>query len=384
MTWVACTGSARWMIRRRSLLFSSGGSGGPGVAGGCGGAVRGEWGRVPARHRADGPGPLPDFDLLRALAHGGGHLGCRARPGDPAELEARAGGRFPLSGPVLAPPVRTPVGDGRPRFVVGDRVRVREWHPAGTPVALGTCGARPGRWSGWTAPSCPMSRPTARYGATNRPIRCGSTRRSYGATASAAHWCTSICGTATWSRHERQPHQPDPLSPIERRVAALEAVLTERGLLPEGFIDEITRRYESEMGPMNGAKVVARAWVDPGYRSGCWPTAPPRSPSSASAVPRATTWWSWRTPPRAQRDRVHAVLVLPVAGARAAARLVQGPAVPGPDGTRAAGPAGRDGLPAARRDGDPGVGLLRRGPLPRPARAAAGHGGRPRTSWPPW
>ena len=61
-------------------------------------------------------------------------------------------------------------------------------------------------------------------------------------------------------------HHPAPVSPVEQRVAALEALLTERGLVPAGFIEEITRRYESEIGPMNGAKVVARAWVDPGYR----------------------------------------------------------------------------------------------------------------------
>src|SRR5437764_13001637 len=61
-------------------------------------------------------------------------------------------------------------------------------------------------------------------------------------------------------------HHPAPMSPVEQRVAALEALLTERGLVPEGFIEEITRRYESEIGPMNGAKVVARAWLDPGYK----------------------------------------------------------------------------------------------------------------------
>src|SRR5215469_18151374 len=49
-----------------------------------------------------------------------------------AELEARAGGGFPLSGPVLAPPVVGAGPDvGTPRFGVGDRVRVREWHPPG-------------------------------------------------------------------------------------------------------------------------------------------------------------------------------------------------------------------------------------------------------------
>ena len=61
-------------------------------------------------------------------------------------------------------------------------------------------------------------------------------------------------------------HHPAPVSPVERRVAALEALLTERGLVPEGFIEETIRRYESEIGPMNGAKVVARARTDPGYK----------------------------------------------------------------------------------------------------------------------
>jgi nitrile hydratase len=61
-------------------------------------------------------------------------------------------------------------------------------------------------------------------------------------------------------------HHPGPVSPVEQRVAALEALLTERGLVPEGFIEQITRRYESEIGPMNGAKVVARAWTDPQYK----------------------------------------------------------------------------------------------------------------------
>ena len=49
-----------------------------------------------------------------------------------SELEARAGGRFPLSGPVLALPVADAGPDlGTPRFGVGDRVRVRDWHPPG-------------------------------------------------------------------------------------------------------------------------------------------------------------------------------------------------------------------------------------------------------------
>jgi nitrile hydratase len=49
-------------------------------------------------------------------------------------------------------------------------------------------------------------------------------------------------------------------------VAALQELLTEQGLVPDGFIEEITRRYEAEIGPMNGAKVVARAWMDQQYK----------------------------------------------------------------------------------------------------------------------
>ena len=65
---------------------------------------------------------------------------------------------------------------------------------------------------------------------------------------------------------EHGHHHPAPPSAIERRVAALEALLTERGLVPDGFIEDVTHRYEAEIGPMNGARVVARAWVDPEYK----------------------------------------------------------------------------------------------------------------------
>ena len=47
-----------------------------------------------------------------------------------AELEERAGGRFPLSWPATADTITDPPG-GRSRFDVGDLVRVRRWHPRG-------------------------------------------------------------------------------------------------------------------------------------------------------------------------------------------------------------------------------------------------------------
>lgn len=51
------------------------------------------------------------------------------------------------------------------------------------------------------------------------------------------------------------------------RVRALESLLLERGLLADGVVDRIASAYENDIGPMNGAKVVARAWVDPEYKA---------------------------------------------------------------------------------------------------------------------
>ena len=50
------------------------------------------------------------------------------------------------------------------------------------------------------------------------------------------------------------------------RVEALEALLREKGFLDSGQVDAIVRHYEEDVGPLNGAKVVARAWTDPAYR----------------------------------------------------------------------------------------------------------------------
>ena len=55
---------------------------------------------------------------------------------------------------------------------------------------------------------------------------------------------------------------PDPAL----RVKALESLLTEKGLVDPATIDAWVETYESRIGPRNGAKVVARAWVDPAYR----------------------------------------------------------------------------------------------------------------------
>ena len=50
------------------------------------------------------------------------------------------------------------------------------------------------------------------------------------------------------------------------RTRALESLLIEKGLLTTDIIDEVVQKYEKDVGPLNGAKVVARAWIDPDYK----------------------------------------------------------------------------------------------------------------------
>jgi nitrile hydratase len=61
----------------------------------------------------------------------------------------------------------------------------------------------------------------------------------------------------------RTAHRP----PAALRAEALEALLTERGLVKTEVLDGFINRYVNDVGPLNGAKVVARAWVDPDYRA---------------------------------------------------------------------------------------------------------------------
>ena len=61
-------------------------------------------------------------------------------------------------------------------------------------------------------------------------------------------------------------HHPADLTEIERRARALEELLAEKGIVSPAFIDSVVETYAHDIGPMNGARVVARAWVDPDYR----------------------------------------------------------------------------------------------------------------------
>jgi nitrile hydratase len=54
--------------------------------------------------------------------------------------------------------------------------------------------------------------------------------------------------------------------PIAERVEAVEALLVEKGIVDPRVVDKIIDHYETNVGPLNGAKVVARAWTDQAYR----------------------------------------------------------------------------------------------------------------------
>ena len=79
--------------------------------------------------------------------------------------------------------------------------------------------------------------------------------------------------------HDGHPHHNAPSNPyhgsnrsperneaLAQRVARIEGLLTEKGLFNKATLDRIVEIYEHDLGPLNGAKVIARAWVDPDYK----------------------------------------------------------------------------------------------------------------------
>lgn len=65
--------------------------------------------------------------------------------------------------------------------------------------------------------------------------------------------------------HDDDDHTAPP-SEMELRIKALETLLVEKGIVNTDAIDELIQTYEFRIGPKNGAKVVARAWIDPEYK----------------------------------------------------------------------------------------------------------------------
>lgn len=67
-------------------------------------------------------------------------------------------------------------------------------------------------------------------------------------------------------QHDAHGHHPQHPSDLEARTLALESLLVEKGLLTSQDVDRVVRAFEKDIGPMLGARAVARAWVDPEYR----------------------------------------------------------------------------------------------------------------------
>ena len=120
----------------------------------------------------------------------------------------------------------------------------------------------------------------------------------------------------------------DRLSPA-LRTEALEQLLVERELIDPAVMDKFIKTYEQDVGPLNGAKVVARAWTDPEYREWLLRDGTAAIKDMGFGGPQGehmvVARADRRRPPR---RRLHPVLLLPVAGPRAAAELVQGPGLP--------------------------------------------------------
>jgi nitrile hydratase len=62
-------------------------------------------------------------------------------------------------------------------------------------------------------------------------------------------------------------HHPEPISPAEARTRAIESLLIEKGLISTDAVEALVQVYEQDIGPLKGARVVARAWIDPAFKA---------------------------------------------------------------------------------------------------------------------
>jgi nitrile hydratase subunit alpha len=67
--------------------------------------------------------------------------------------------------------------------------------------------------------------------------------------------------------HDHDDHGQHPPSDMTLRVKSLESLLVEKGFVDPAALDAIVETYENKVGPRNGARVVARAWVDRDYKA---------------------------------------------------------------------------------------------------------------------
>src|SRR4051812_33707949 len=67
-------------------------------------------------------------------------------------------------------------------------------------------------------------------------------------------------------RTRAMPPDPEQEPYVALRTKALESLLIEKGILTTEAVDERIREFEQDIGPLRGARVVARAWVDPAFK----------------------------------------------------------------------------------------------------------------------
>src|SRR6266571_1957557 len=71
---------------------------------------------------------------------------------------------------------------------------------------------------------------------------------------------------ATHAAEHHHAHGGSELSEMDLRVRALESLLVEKGYVDPKALDVLIETYETKVGPHNGARVVAKAWVDQDFR----------------------------------------------------------------------------------------------------------------------
>ena len=84
--------------------------------------------------------------------------------------------------------------------------------------------------------------------------------RAAATVAGAAAGAAAAPGLALGQEHQAVP------SDLTLRVKSLESLLVDKGLVDRVALDRIVDAFETQIGPRNGARVVARAWVDPAYK----------------------------------------------------------------------------------------------------------------------
>ena len=178
---------------------------------------------------------------------------------------------------------------------------------------------------------------------------------------------------AAMGQRQDQDHQAMP-SDLTLRVKSLESLLVDKGLVDRPALDAVIDTMEHKVGPQNGARVIARAWVDPAYKRRLLDDAPAAIAELGFSSGQGEHMVVVENTPAVHNLIVCTlVLLLSLAGPGSAAGLVQVLGVPVARGHRSARPAGRVRHAPAGRHRGPRLGQHRGTPLHRAARASGRH-----------